>query len=319
MTTCETEQTAYGILGEPTQPRLRGMPRDGRRDERKRGKGAAAPGPGVPLARSAQRLLQALAAPGAAGQIDPIEEDRVLVRAGAGSRGVSLSAGAFPRRDADALVAEDLAAWQREGRGRRLVATDAGRARLRRAGDAAAPFAAQHRTPAVETLADPHDGRPTKLAVNAAESPLAWLAKRRNRDGTPFLDAAALQAGERLRGELTVAGIMPGVTVDWSRFGGGGAATGSGGERLSMTEALVSARQRLARVFEALGPEDTDLLVDVCGFLKGLETVERERGWPARSGKMLLARALGRLAAHWGLSAQARGRDGPARMVAWRG
>jgi hypothetical protein len=215
-------------------------------------------------------------------------------------------------------VAADLAAGQGAGRARSPHVPDAGRAWLRRSADPAEPFAAQHRAATTGVRPDPHDGAPRKVALNAAESPLAWLAGRRNRDGTPFLDAASLEAGERFRRDLTMAGIMPGVTVDWSRFGGGGTPRGGAPERQSMTEALVAARQRIAGACAALGTEDTDLLVDVCGFLKGLSTIERERGWPARAGKMLLARALRRLAEHYGLSAEASGPARAKRIGAWR-
>lgn len=43
------------------------------------------------------------------------------------------------------------------------------------------------------------------------------------------------------------------------------------------------------------------MLVDVCCHLAGLSEAEKSRGWPQRSGKVILQIALTRLARYYGL------------------
>ncbi len=54
------------------------------------------------------------------------------------------------------------------------------------------------------------------VTVDEAESPLAWLARRKGRDGRALIEPVQLLAGERLRAEFTRAQLMPRITSNWS-------------------------------------------------------------------------------------------------------
>jgi hypothetical protein len=144
-----------------------------------------------------------------------------------------------------------------------------------------------------------HDGQPQSVIVNAAESPLGLLWRRKDRNGVRFLDASELAAGERLRRDFTRGQFMPRLGVNWSAAGASGRQGGSGNGFAEMTDAALRARRRVEQALDAVGPELSGLLIDVCCFLKGLERVEAERGLPARSAKVLLKTALGVLSRHY--------------------
>ena len=253
---------------------------------------------------SAARLLRALAAPGAWAFEDNRDGPTRVVVATA-RNGVSLGAGAHPSAAAARLCASDLAQWRNEGDGRRrLVLTDVGRARLARdnAPDGHDPFVAQHVALARRTAASDPDA--PMVIHDQEESPLVWLATRKGSDGRALIDSVALEAGERLRRDLTFARILPRVTANWSSPV---SAKGSGGGPAHVADMAIAARQRVEQALTAVGPDFAGLLVDVCGFLKGLELIETERRWPRRSAKVVLVLALNQLCRHYGLSAVARG------------
>ena len=265
------------------------------------------------IGRDGGALLGALAEAGAYGCVDDEGRGERLIVA-APRRGISVRVASFSVAAGKACCAEGLALWSRGVRsGReRLEITEVGRAWLARATapEGVNPFLAQHK-PLVRRRAD--DGKGVEeVVIDQAESPLGWLASRKGPGGAPLVDAASLEAGERLRRDLTFASMLPRVTANWSAAARG--QPGAGGA-MTYSDVAIAARQRVDAAMEFVGGDFAGLLLDVCGFLKGLETIETERGWPRRSAKLVLALALRQLARHYGLAVEARG---PARSKGLR-
>lgn len=172
--------------------------------------------------------------------------------------------------------------------------TDVGAAHLRRADASGDGFAEQHRE-IVREERQAETGRET-VSINLAELPLANLARRRDRDGRPFLAEPEVRAGERLRADFSRGQLMPRLSANWVASVSSGRRDGGTAE---ITEAALSARMRVEEALVAVGPELSGVLIDVCCFLKGLELVEMERNWPVRSAKIMLKTALGSLARHY--------------------
>jgi hypothetical protein len=154
-------------------------------------------------------------------------------------------------------------------------------------------FAAQHRTLRVRAIRD-DSGEETIVAENDAESPLGWLKSR------GAISDAQFEAGERLRRDYTIARLEPRMCIDLTApvvLGSGGAANAA-----VMPDAVLAAKQRFAKAMSAVGPGLSDLLFDMCCALRGLESIEQDKRWPRRSGKVVLGLALDRLATHYGLN-----------------
>jgi hypothetical protein len=133
--------------------------------------------------------------------------------------------------------------------------------------------------------------RGRSVAVNIAESPLAWLGAR------GLVDARQVEAGERLRADYERASIAPRVTMRW----GTARVDGGGGERLSPTEAQIAAKKRFDMAIEAAGRGLGDVLWRVVCAGEALPQAEKALGWPARAGRVVLTLALDRLADHYRL------------------
>lgn len=135
---------------------------------------------------------------------------------------------------------------------------------------------------------------------NPDESPLAWLARRRDKNGDPLITGAQLLAGEKLRSDFTFAQMGPRVTTHYSDAPrSSGSRRSAPGAGVDIADNVVAATERVRRALVAVGPELSGVLIDVCCHLKGLEEAERRASWPQRAGKVVLQLALTRLARHY--------------------
>jgi hypothetical protein len=147
-------------------------------------------------------------------------------------------------------------------------------------------------------IAEP-DGRLVARKANLGESPIAWLASRRDANGEPFLTPAEAAAGERLRDDFHLAGTIGRLTMSWDA---GPRAKGGRGPGIEPAERARAAKDRIARALAAVGPGLKEMLEHVCLAGTALDAAERSLGLPRRAGKTVLKLALQRLAAHYRLA-----------------
>lgn len=271
----------------------------------------------VTLAREARRILRRLAEPGAVLAVAPNMEKAVVLREFAD--GQTARTVVVDREIAQAFALKEWITCRKPGRVSAYEISQAGRVMLKQLIDegdrqrqaeaaglaeAVTPFADQHRNWGERTVADA--GQPRRLRVNLAESPVAVLGRRRDKDGQPFLSVDLVQAAERLREDFELAQMGPRVAQNWERFLTG-ADRGNFRPDTGGGEGPSRARERVADALRDLGPGLGDVALRVCCFLEGIETAERRMGWAARSGKIVLRIALQRLKRHYEETSKGRG------------
>jgi len=134
--------------------------------------------------------------------------------------------------------------------------------------------------------------------LNDAESPLSWLRSRKDKSGRPLLSTEQYLAGEKLRIDYERSLLQRRVTQNWDVS----AAAGRGGNLAAdLSDGALAARQKFHAAVDAVGPELSSMLVQVCCLSAGLEQAERLLDLPQRSGKAVLGLALTALARHYGL------------------
>jgi transposase-like protein len=264
------------------------------------------------ILREGRRVLRRLAEPDTVLAIAPDMEKAAVLRSFNDGRTQRLAV--IDRSVAQAFALKDWISCEKPGRISSYHITQAGRAAWKRMmvavdahGMAEAPtaFGDQHREWDARMVLE--DGEERRLRYNAAESPVAVLARRRDRDGRPFLGPELVAAAEQLRMDFELAQMGPRVTQNWERFLTGGD-RGSFAPDGKAGGGARDARERVSAALRDLGPGLGDMVLRCCCFLEGLEVAEKRMGWSARSGKIVLRIALQRLWRHY---EEAYGKHGP--------
>jgi len=143
------------------------------------------------------------------------------------------------------------------------------------------------------------DNRPVIARMPSQESPVVALARRKDRDGQPFLHRSMVRAAERLREdyELSQIGKPLGneVATDWDSV----LRSIEAHKDKDLDRSDDIAPRQVSRALSFLGPGLSEVALRCCCLLEGLETTEKHMGWAARSGKVVLRIALQRLVLHY--------------------
>lgn len=143
------------------------------------------------------------------------------------------------------------------------------------------------------------DGRSALRPANLGESPVAWLARRRDRQGRPWLTPAQIAAGERLRADVEIALSGPSLTMRWDalpRSGGGSSA------RIEPRDRTLAAGQRVRTALAACAPDARAMINRICVRGSSLMLAETDLGLRRSRGRALLVEGLEALARHYGLA-----------------
>jgi len=142
------------------------------------------------------------------------------------------------------------------------------------------------------------DGRLALRPANLGESPIAWLARRKDASGRPWLTPAEAAAGERLRRDAERLAAGPALTMRWDALprDASGAAP-----RAEPGPAILSAARRVEQALTAAGPRLRPILTRICLHGDSLKLAETGLGLRRRQGKTMLKQALQALAEHYGM------------------
>ena len=129
--------------------------------------------------------------------------------------------------------------------------------------------------------------KPKSSSAGPQETPLAILARRRDKSGKAFLSRALVAAGQRLREDFEIGKLASCDHGTWDQCLLDAAPEAALSKDPRQREAIA----HVAAALSELGPGLGDVALKCCCYLEGLEVTEQSLGWSARSGKIVLRAA----------------------------
>lgn len=252
--------------------------------------------------RDTLRALKALIEPGSLLVIAEGVEDAVVVKTAPGEDRPVRKA-VVSRDVAEALALREWISGQARGRLARYSISPTGRAELNRLMAAAeSARAASSGRDSLSQIMPGQGAKQNRARAVGTEPPLRVLARRKRRDGAPFLRPDHIKAAERFREAFEVSRLSGAFDGDIGAVLVGQLAvpeaqTGTGGN--GPVRRSTIATDSVNRVARTLGPELMQTIILACCDEIGMEQIEARMEFPARSGKVVLRIALATLARHY--------------------
>ena len=149
---------------------------------------------------------------------------------------------------------------------------------------------------------------PSGQHLNINEGPLLQLSHARN-NKPAFLAPHHLLAAGKIQQLMARCQMVQRTTLSYDPT-----RTGKADKSLNSAHELgdnaLDARRKLNACLETLPADCAGVVMDVCGYQKGLQLIETERNWPRRSAKLILRIGLEQVCLHFGIDFSAQGKEG---------
>jgi len=131
------------------------------------------------------------------------------------------------------------------------------------------------------------------------------LPRRSKGEDAAFLAAHHVVVANRVSSLILKSQLRPSVTQNLSVLRQSAQSSKCGG--VDLCDMALDCRRRLDQLTNQLPKDCASVVVDICGFGKGLQQIEFERRWPRRSAKLVLRMGLDHAANFWRIGSQAIG------------